>query len=343
VSLQSEDSPSDKGSAMCTRSPLLRSVVLVTLTGLAAGGCAVTVAPPVTSDVTVKSSLPLPEVLRVRTAGRILSVRLDDYVLGSALSEVSPVNDRPDAASRIFEVQAVMARTYAVFHIDRHRSEGFDLCDGTHCQLYQPSRIASSRFTPIARAAVARTSGQVLVFGQRPVQALFHADCGGHTAAAEVVWGGRHVSYLPGVPDHVPAETHRRWRFAASAEEVRGALNQRAESVVGRHLEAVTVTSRDASGRAEIVELRGQTTRTLRGEQLRAVLNHTFGPSAIRSPRFSVARRDGAFVFEGTGHGHGVGLCQVGAAARARRGESLEAILAAYYPGTRLTPRPNAS
>jgi stage II sporulation protein D len=65
-------------------------------------------------------------------------------------------------------------------------------------------------------------------------------------------------------------------------------------------------------------------------------VNAAFGPRALQSTRFTVTRSGSTFRFVGTGYGHGVGLCQVGAAARARLGESTEAILAAYFPGTTL-------
>jgi stage II sporulation protein D len=51
------------------------------------------------------------------------------------------------------------------------------------------------------------------------------------------------------------------------------------------------------------------------------------------STRMSITRSGSTYVFEGTGFGHGVGLCQAGAAARARRGDTTEAILAAYFTG----------
>ncbi len=104
---------------------------------------------------------------------------IDDYVLASVLAEVSPVEEPDAVVARIFEVQAIVARTYAVSQIGRHRAEGFDLCDTTHCQLYDPARVATSRFAAAARAAIARTRGHILVYGAHAADALFHADCGG--------------------------------------------------------------------------------------------------------------------------------------------------------------------
>ena len=278
-----------------------------------------------------------PDVVRVRTDGRIRSVPLEDYVLGSSLSELTPVGADPSAVSRIYEVQAVLARTYAVAHLGRHQDEGFDLCDSTHCQLYQPGRIKTSRFAEDARRAIERTRGVVLMYSKLPAETLYHSDCGGHTASADAVWGGAHVPYLTGAPDHVPTVTHRVWTFDAPAERVRVVLNSDARSTVGRRLDRIVVTSRDDSGRAREVQIRGEKTRTLRGEDLRAILNGEFGFRAIMSTKIAVERRGGAFRFTGTGFGHGVGLCQTGAAARAARGESVANILSAYYPGAALS------
>src|SRR4029450_8010386 len=77
-----------------------------------------------------------PRVL-VKAAGRIEPVRLEDYVLAAALSEVTPLNETPETVQRIYEVQAVLARTYAISHLGRHRADGFDLSDTTHCHLYE--------------------------------------------------------------------------------------------------------------------------------------------------------------------------------------------------------------
>ena len=277
--------------------------------------------------------LSAPATIRVGTKAGVVSVPLEDYVLASALSEVSPVGETPDTVARIFEVQTTIARTYAVRHLGRHRAQGYDLCDTTHCQLYEPGRVTTSRFAEAARRAADRTNGVVLALGGRPIEALYHSDCGGHTSAADDVWGGEAVPYLVAEPDNVPARTHRRWVFDAPAAKIRAALAADPRSDAGRRIDAIAVTARDAGGRAARLEVRGTTTRALRGEDLRAILNRAFGDRAIQSTKFTVRRTGGDFHFDGAGFGHGVGLCQVGAAARARRGDSLDAILQAYFPG----------
>jgi stage II sporulation protein D (peptidoglycan lytic transglycosylase) len=276
----------------------------------------------------------LPDQIKVRVDGRVRTVPLEEYVLGSVLAEVSPVDETPRTAVRIFEVQAVIARTYAVAHLGRHRQQGFDVCDSTHCQLYDPARIKSSRFTAIAREAVRETSREVLMYARRPAEALFHADCGGSTTSADAVWGGRALPYLKASTDQQPSLSHRTWRFAVPFSKLREALNRDTRSRVGGRLDGIEIVKRDESGRAASISVHGQQRQVLRGEDLRAILNQTFGDHAVQSTKLTIARTKDSYIFTGAGFGHGVGLCQIGAAARARRGQSIEEITDAFFEGT---------
>lgn len=277
-----------------------------------------------------------PQTLRVRSGGRIVTVPLEEYVLGSVLAEVTPLNEAPATVARIFDVQAVVARTYAAARLGRHAAEGFDVCDSTHCQLYDPARVQSSRFAADARAAVERTAGVMLVFDRRPAQAFFHADCGGFTAAADTVWGGAAVPYLIAAPDDAPSLVHRAWRVTMTLARLRAALNDNPRSRVGNRFDGFRVTARDAGGRVETVVADGEMSPALRGEELRSLLNQTLGQPGIQSTRFVISRDDAGVTFDGSGFGHGVGLCQRGAAARARDGQPLKDILGHYFPGTTL-------
>jgi stage II sporulation protein D len=237
----------------------------------------------------------------------------------------------------MLEVQAVVVRTYALGHLGRHSKEGYDLCDGTHCQLYQPGRLDTSRWAPQAALAVRRTRGQALWFDGAPALTVYHADCGGRTSAATDVWGGTIRPYLVSRPDGGPAsDAHAVWRYAAALGEVKRALNADARTRVGTRLDGVQVLDRDAAGRAGRIALRGTEERIVRGETLRDVLSAAFGARGIRSTWFTVHRDGSQMIFEGRGFGHGVGLCQAGALARIRAGAPLPAVLQQYFPGTTL-------
>jgi stage II sporulation protein D len=286
---------------------------------------------------------PAGETIRVKVhEGTIESVRdvpIDDYVAGAALSELGPTVN-----VGMIEVQTIVARTYAESHRGRHSAEGFDLCSTTHCQLYEPDRLSGSRWTPELRDTVRRTAGLILIYDGAPADAVYHADCGGWTSAAADVWGGLPRPYLHAQRDRRDApggrDAHTRWQYAVDPEALRRALNADPRTRLSGRLLSIAILSRDASGRAQRVLLRADTDVSVRGTDLREVLTRTFGARSIRSTLFDVVPAGGQYLFSGSGFGHGVGLCQVGALAQLAAGETPRAVLSHYYPGTTLALHP---
>jgi stage II sporulation protein D len=271
---------------------------------------------------------------------RILTLALDEYVLGAVRAEVLPSTLRADPPSRALDVQAIVSRTYAVANLGRHAAEGFDLCDTTHCQVY---RSATAREGPAdaAARAVKATRGEIITFEGRVIQALFHADCGGHTASAASVWGGTDAPYLESVADwFCDRRQASAWTFTADDAGMLRALNADPRTRVGKRFRRIEIASRDATGRALAVNLVGSATISVRAEVFRAVMTQAFGPRAIRSTWFEVARDGDRLRFSGVGFGHGVGLCQSGTQKRAEARQSPAEILAHYFPGTRLQNAP---
>jgi stage II sporulation protein D len=276
--------------------------------------------------------------LRVKSADGtgVRRVALEEYVQAASLSEFAPPSGEPSLVERMLEVQAVIARTYVVAHRSRHPNDGFDFCATTHCQLYQPSRLKTSKWAAAVREASARTDGMVLWHDGSPARAVFHADCGGHTSAASDIWTGSARPYLLARKDDGPAEpAHTSWQFGVDRRSLTAALNRDARTRVGRRLGQIRVVQRDRAGRATVVALEGAR-GPVRGEDLRAVLTRAFGPKSVRSTRFEVAQKGERVVFTGSGYGHGVGLCQAGALAWLSAGATPEQVLSRYYPGTRL-------
>jgi stage II sporulation protein D len=114
------------------------------------------------------------------------------------------------------------------------------------------------------------------------------------------------------------------------------ALNGDTRTEVGARLDRIDITERDPSGRAAVITLVGRRAPVVRAEELRTIMRQVFGPRSIRSTAFAVARHGDRFVFTGMGYGHGVGLCQRGAALRAQAGHSPRDIIAHYFPGTQI-------
>jgi SpoIID/LytB domain protein len=131
-----------------------------------------------------------------------------------------------------------------------------------------------------------------------------------------------------------PAE----WEWTVEVGKLRAALagNRRVGSPA--RVDRVEVEARDEAGRALWISL-GRSTR-VRGADFRTAVAERFGPRSLASTMFEVRQANGQFVFRGAGAGHGAGLCQAGALARAEAGESVESIVRHYFPGTRIGPVP---
>ncbi len=244
---------------------------------------------------------------------------LDDYVAG-VLSGELPRSFPPEAQ----KAQAVAARTYAlVKKIEAEASgRGWHLGANVLSQVY-----AGAAPNPVARAAADATKGEVLVSGNEPVEAFFHAACGGQTEAGLDALG-RDLPYLQPVRcgrcNEAPGA---RWRLALSGADLCKALG-----LAGK-VTAARVSERSGSGRAARVELTaGGKVATLTAADLRQRL----GYSKLPSLAFDVSEKRGTFTFEGRGQGHGAGLCQWGAAGMAKEGKGYREILEHYYPGTRV-------
>jgi stage II sporulation protein D len=271
--------------------------------------------------------------VRLRIDGTVRPVPLEDYVAGCVLAELG--SPRADVAStrRARQVQAILCRSFAVASRGRHGAEGFDLCATTHCQVYRP--VPETAAGRLAREAAADTRGIVLVFDGRSVRPLYHADCGGHTSPAESVWPG------PGEPWLVPVEDETcargaGWTFEVEVERLGQAL---AGTLPGFRapLRDVEVASTDVAGRAATLRVIGATVMVVRGDEFRGAVMRAFGAPSLPSTMFSIRRSESRLRFDGRGAGHGVGLCQAGALRLATLGQTPEAILQRYFPGTRLS------
>jgi SpoIID/LytB domain protein len=270
--------------------------------------------------------------VRLTRDDETVPLALEDYVFGVLAAEGS-VETEPEALKAL----AVVARTYAAGNLRRHARDRFDLCDTTHCQRYAPVRDESARpdFYELARRAVRETAGQVLRDARgRVAESYFSASCGGATADVQKLWGAaRAPAHLRGVRDDACAVSTQKWADVIPAAQLARALRADERSDVGERVEGVRVVRRDRTGRAEMVEVVGARRRQLRGWDFKIIVGRTLGWSVLKSSRFEVTRAGSAFVFRGTGFGHGLGLCQAGAHVSAGRGASYRQILARYFQG----------
>jgi stage II sporulation protein D len=253
------------------------------------------------------------------TAGgaRPVSIPLETYV-----ARVLAGEGEPDAPAATRQALAVAVRTFAIANAGRHGRDGFDLCDTTHCQVPRASTAAT-------RAAALATAGLVLTYDGAPAEVFYSASCGGRSEAASVVWPSAVFPYLQSIVDDVH-EDDEPWTLQLTLTAVRSALAR--VGFAGRRLQEVAVEARSESGRVTRLRVAGLRPDAIAGEAFRAAI----GARVLRSTAFTLEQRGDTLRFTGRGYGHGIGLCVVGAGRRARRGESVEQILQAYYPGLEL-------
>jgi stage II sporulation protein D len=232
----------------------------------------------------------------------------------------------PDDSMESLKALAVVVRTFALHEAHGHAE--FDLCDSTHCQLLHwggnPGRQAASH------AATLATAGETLWFHGQRALGYFHKDCGGRTASPEEVWPKAHpASYLQSLTDrYCTARGGREWSSEITRAELTTALAS--HGLVRAGWQNLTVVRRGESGRAMTLRL---DEADIPAEEFRIAVGETLGWNRIPSTWFEVSRQGDRFVFHGRGWGHGVGLCQTGAAAMAAQGRTEREILAQYFPG----------
>ncbi|HOW56771.1 MAG TPA: SpoIID/LytB domain-containing protein [Smithellaceae bacterium] len=130
-----------------------------------------------------------------------------------------------------------------------------------------------------------------------------------------------------------------RWQVVTPREELESIIQQKSGIAVGG-LQSITPLERGRSGRIIKLRLAGTARKLIIGKELE--IRRMLSPSHLLSSAFVVStkgRRNGLpekFVFQGAGWGHGVGLCQIGAAVMAEQGYSAPAILAHYFRGAQL-------
>jgi len=252
----------------------------------------------------------------------VTDMPIETYVARVLAGEA--VRDSPPAA---LEALAITVRTFALANRGRHRADGFDLCDQTHCQVL---RTATAPTTHAAQT----TAGRLLLRGGAPASVYYSASCGGRTQLPSDVWpGAEDPPFLPSKDDDA-CEGAPAWTAELHETDLQRAL--RAAGFRGE-LRDVKIAARNASGRVARLSLAGLKPDQISGQDLRVAVGRTLGWQHVKSTAFDLRKKDGSYRFSGHGSGHGVGMCVIGSARLAERGTSAEAILARYFPGLEIS------
>ena len=279
-------------------------------------------------------------------------VTIEEYLQGVISSEM-PTSFPMDA----LRAQAVLARTYAMNHLGKHKSYGYDVCDTQNCQVYGGVSAESER----ANAAVEATLGQTLYYKGKPIESVFSANCGGITQSAKDA-GWSETPYLNPVSDYKDFDFTQlqpyhfksllqyqhdaysrydknvslaafRWVRVVEERELREVIKRQKKDI--GEIRALIPLRRGRSGYVSRLLVKGSKgSVTLDKEN---VIRNNLSLGMLRSSYFIVQpsyekRKLKYFIFYGGGWGHGVGFDQTGAAGRAEEGQDYKTILKHYFP-----------
>lgn len=251
----------------------------------------------------------------------VTTIDVDQYLQG-----VIPLETPAGWPPAALQAQAIVARTFALAR--RNITRPYDVQADQSDQRWGgvDAEAASTN------AAVQSTRGRTLLYGGGPAAVFYSSCCGGHTADVVATWGGVALPYLRGVEDpHCVAAPDYRWSRSVPLERVVAILGSR----TGGTLTGASLLDVDSTGRAREVELSGAASATLGIADFRRALGYDVVRSSwVRSLRIESADAAPYLVIDGSGRGHGVGLCQWGTRFFAESGASAAEILAFYFPGT---------
>ncbi len=272
-------------------------------------------------------------------------IGMEDYLMSVISSEM-----KSSASIELLKAHAVISRSWLKARLKDHKTghEHFDVCADDHCQRYQGLTMAVG--DDVCRA-IDRTWGQVLEYGGDICDTRYSKCCGGRTELFSTCWEDVDLPYLQSVEDPFcdcenssilsqvlndydlhTADFHD-WTVQYTTDELSELVRTRTGIDFGT-IVALEAVERGPSGRIKYLRITGTLREEVIGKEL--AIRKALSSSHLKSSAFEIEKSPDGFVLKGRGWGHGVGLCQIGAAAMAAQGYDYRQILSHYYVGAEI-------
>lgn len=272
-------------------------------------------------------------------------IGMEDYLMSVISSEM-----KSSASIELLKAHAVISRSWLKARLKDHKAghEHFDVCADDHCQRYQGLTMAVG--DDVCRA-IDRTWGQVLEYGGDICDTRYFKCCGGRTELFSTCWEDVDLPYLQSVEDPFcdcenssilsqvlndydlhTADFHD-WTVQYTTDELSELVRTRTGIDFGT-IVALEAVERGPSGRIKYLRITGTLREEVIGKEL--AIRKALSSSHLKSSAFEIEKSPDGFVLRGRGWGHGVGLCQIGAAAMAAQGYDYRQILSHYYVGAEI-------
>ncbi|MGZ3883017.1 MAG: SpoIID/LytB domain-containing protein [Bacteroidia bacterium] len=242
----------------------------------------------------------------------INEAELDNYIAGVVEAESGT-----HSTAEFYKVQAILARTFALAHINKHLAEGFSLCDQVHCQAY----YGKPKYKEIFKM-MEDTKGKVVVDEDlNLIVAAFHSNSGGQTANSEDVWGTR-TTYLKSVNDTFSLRMpNYKWERKMPVDDWLSYLKLKHNYPID-----------DSYAKSLALNFRQDSRKVfLEAGKVKVPLKNVRIDLQLKSTYFNIYSTGDTVIFKGKGYGHSLGMSQEGAMRMTRLGYSYLDVLNFYY------------
>lgn len=245
----------------------------------------------------------------------INNIELERYIAGVVESEGGGSSKDLD----FFLVQSITCRTYALANIRKHIHEGYNLCDGVHCQVYK-GRCKMSHIL----MATSKTAGSVIVDEKnKMISSAFHSNSGGQTVNSEDVWT-LETSYLRSIIDTFSLNgKNTYWEVTMPTSEWLSFLKTKYNYPV-----------EDSTKRQLALNFKQEKRLVYFPENIH--LKEIRNDLKLKSTFFDIIHNDKTITIKGRGFGHGVGMSQEGAIRMIQLGYDYEDVIKFYYQNVRI-------
>ena len=248
----------------------------------------------------------------------IVKVPVEPYIAGVVEAEGGM-----SAEPEYHKAQAVLARTWLITNMGKHKKEGYHIKDDQSSQAFKG--VPHGKHAAIISAAVAQTKDTIATYSGKPIIGFYHSNSGGQTVLPQDVWS-QELPYCRAVFDPFSKkESKYRWT----------------KDIALSDWKAYFKIAEDFDWGAFFTELpEGRQTHYTIGDQtfkLETLRRHF----KLRSTYFTARVEGDAIHLEGYGFGHGVGMAQQGAMRMAVGGFQWKEILDFYFQKLTFEPVQN--
>ena len=254
-------------------------------------------------------------------------ISLEDYIktlLSKEMNGSWPVE--------ALKAQAVAARTYAYHRLQHELNLPISQEKLYHLESSEKDQVSGTFFDVTEKTLLASkdTEGEVLVGPSGKVApAFFHSKCGGKTLRPDQVWGGVEEGYRSVNCTFCQRTGMKNWNYKVRNQKMSSMIDQVLRRYYSDNLQSGPIkVMPDTTENSEIRLYAGDKLHIIKKSYIRNLA----GRELLPSNNFTLSMKDGDFVADGSGYGHGVGLCQLGALELAKRGYDYRQILSFYFP-----------